>query len=244
MNLSRNSFLATLATLTVVALTTNTAQAQLPAPSTLSGLNPGDTYQFIFVTSGTTAATTAGATFYNTFVQTAANTAGIGTSLSMTWKAMVATGIQSSPVRADVNAPVTATTKVYLINGTMVANGGTNPFYSNTNHLAAINITELGGTLSTQVWTGSNASGSESGSGLVGNGVNANPVWGLSGGTVATNSSGSSWSREGNATWTQTKSLYGISNALVYTVSSAPEPGTLAFLALGGMLVLARRRRK
>ena len=244
MNLSRNSFLITLTTMSLVALTVTTGHAQLPNPATLTGLNPGDTYQFIFVTSGTTAATTAGATFYNTFVQTAANNVGIGNTLSMTWKAMVATGIQSSPVRADANAPVAATTKVYLINGTQIANGGTNAFYSNTNHLAAINITELGGTLNTQVWTGSNASGSESGSGLVGNAANQNPVWGLSGGTTASNSSGSSWSREGNATWTQTKSLYGISNALIYTVSSAPEPGTLALLALGGTLVLARRRRK
>jgi hypothetical protein len=148
MNLSRSTFLKTLATLTFFALTLTPVHAQLPNPATLTGLNPGDTYQFIFVTSGATAATTAGATFYNTFVQTAANNAGIGNTLSMTWKAMVSTGIQSSPVTALTNAPVASTTKVYLINGTMVANGGTNPFYTlANNHLAAINITELGGTL-------------------------------------------------------------------------------------------------
>ncbi len=228
------------------------AQTLLPSPSSLPGLSLGDTYRFVFVTSGTTASSTAGSTFYNNFVQTAANSVSIGTSLGLTWKAIVSTGTQASPTSALTNAPVSATTKVYLLNGTQVANGGTNPFYSGSaNHLVAMNFSEIKTTVNRNVWTGGNAAGSESGSGLLGQPADGNgPVYGYSGGTLAAAGDPNSWSRvgnNGNGNFGSAYSLYAVSGPLTYTASVTPEPGTLAltvaFCVVGSGFFVRRRKK-
>lgn len=206
--------------------------AALPLASTLTGLNPGDTYQFVFVTSGTIGAGSGSLSTYNTFVQNAANSAGFGNTISMTWTASASTG--SSPNRALDNAPIAGTTKVYLLDGTMVADGGSAPFYpasESVNHLAAINLTELLTTVNGNVWTGGNTNGSESGSGLLGSG---RPVYGFSGGANGARGNADSWARVGNDSNTIANHLYAVSNALVYNAGtvSTPEPGYFAPVAL------------
>lgn len=215
--------------------------ATLPASSALSGLNSGDTYHFVFVTNATTAASNTTLAFYNNFVQTAANAAGIGNTIGLTWTAMVSVG--GSPLRGVDNAPVSATSRVYLLNGTMVANGGTNPFYTEAvDHLAPINYTETEATLTSGlVWTGGNANGTESGSGLVGG---SNPIAGDLNGLLACRCTGG-WARNGNAGPNSNQfRLYAISAPLTVAANTAvPEPSTLGLsaLALGALIAIRRR---
>lgn len=233
---------AFLPALVLTAIATSTFATTLPTPESL-GLTPGQQYQFVFVTSGTTTATASAQSTYNTFVQNAADAAGIGSTLSLTWKAFVSTGTQASPNTAASNAPVSATTPVFLVNGTQVANGSTVPFYSiSVDHLAAMNISELGTTVNRNVWTGSNANGSESGTGLLGQPADANgPVIGISSGTKATSGDPAGWARtgnNGNGQFSSAYSLYAISSVLV-----APEPSSLALIGVAGIALVCRRKR-
>lgn len=208
----------------------------LPTATSL-GLNPGDQYAFVFVSSTLTAATSTNITTYNTFVQNLADSASIGTSLGLTWKAAVAV---SNTVKPNTNAPVASGVKVFLVDGTKVVNTG---FYSNVNHLAAISITELGTTYTgtDRVWTGaSDGLGNESGSGLMGS---DSPVFGHASGKNWDRGFTDSWMREGNATNTEQYHLYAVSNVL--TASNAvPEPGTWAMLLTGLAAAGLKARRR
>jgi hypothetical protein len=216
----------------------------IPLASALAGLNPGDTYQFVFVTSGKTG-NSSNLAGYNTFAQNAANAAGIGSSVGVTWSAVLSTGSGTS--RAFANAPVAATSKVFLLDGSMVADGGSHPFYSATelqDHLHAINVTEILTTLTSGfVWSGGNSSGGESGSGLVGG---SSPVLGSIMGTLACRCSSpgdGGWARWGNGASTGTNSIYAVSS--VFTApSGAPEPSTLLMTGsvLAGLALVRRRR--
>ncbi len=211
----------------------------LPSATSL-GLNPGQQYAFVFVTSTLTAATSNNIATYNTFVQNLANANSIGTSLSMTWNAAVAV---SASIKPNTNAPVPVGVKVFLLDGTMVANGGTNRFYHNVNHLAPIQITELGTgfTGTDRVWTGaSDGNGNESGSGLLGA---ANPVFGHANGTNWDRGFTDSWAREGNNANSNLYRLYAVSNVLTVTNTVTPEPSTWA-LMVSGLAVAAIRRRR
>ncbi|QOV92184.1 PEP-CTERM sorting domain-containing protein [Humisphaera borealis] len=233
--ISIKRFRAVVALLASLASGTAANAAVLPLPETL-GLTNGEQYQFVFVTNSTTFGSSASLSTYNNFVQTAANNASIGTSVGLTWKAIVSVGSGSS--NAASNAPASATVKVYRIDGVQVANGGTNPFYSGSaNHLAAINVTELGTTVNRNVWTGGNANGSESGSGLLG--TAANPIYGYSGGTLAANGDPNSWSRIGNIDSGNPYSLYALSGVL-----TAPEPSSLMVAGLMLTALAGRRRRR
>lgn len=241
--------------LAVASLSVSSA-AVIPAASTLAGLNPGDTYRFVFVSSTTTSNSNSLAT-YNNYVQGLANSASIGASAGVTWTAVLSVGSGSN--NAASNAPVSATTRVYLLDGTMVANGTTVPFYTGTtvDHLAAINYTETGVTLTGStnfVWSGGNASGSESGSGLVGGG---RPVLGnasgLSGcpcrGTNPGETPGGGWARYDNTdnlglSSTGSFRVYAMSSLFTAPTSSAvPEPSTfgMAAIALAAVAFLRRK---
>lgn len=211
----------------------NAGAALLPTESQL-GLAAGEQYAFVFVTSGTITASSSSLSTYNTFVQNAADAASIGTSIGRTWKAMVNTGI--SPNRAIDNAPVASNVKVFRIDGVMVANGSTSPFYHFTvDHLAPINYTELGTTVSRNVWTGGWANGTESGSGLLG--TSATPVFGESGSIGAAAAPGG-WARAGNQASGTSNSLYALSNVM----TAIPEPSSLALVGIAGLPLLKRRR--
>lgn len=231
------------AALCLLALSTVPASfaATILPSSSLSGLNPGDTYRFVFVTDGTIGGGSSNLSDYNTFVQNAANAANIGTGISLGWKAVLSTN--GSPNRARDNAPVTATTKVYLLDGTMVADGGNHPFFSpaeDQDHLAAISLTELGTTITGLVWSGGNSSGTESGSGRLGGG---NPVYGDATGTLACRCT-NGWARVGNTSGTTALHVYAISDEFTVSQAAVPEPSTYAMVgsAIAGLAFLRRRR--
>lgn len=149
---------------------------------------------------------------------------------------MVNTGV--SPNRAVDNAPVASNVKVFRIDGVMVANGTTSPFYHiSVDHLAPINYTELGTTVSRNVWTGGWANGTESGSGLLG--TSATPVFGESGSIGAAAAPGG-WARAGNQSSGVSNSLYAVSNVM----TAIPEPSSMTLVGLAGLPLLTRRRAK
>ncbi|MCC6682075.1 MAG: hypothetical protein IT445_14330 [Phycisphaeraceae bacterium] len=76
-------------------------------------LSLGDTYQLVFVSSTTTTAQSSDISYYNSFVQAAAAATGMG---QITWHA-----IASTPA-ADATSNALVSTRVYDMNGDLVAN--------------------------------------------------------------------------------------------------------------------------
>jgi hypothetical protein len=217
------------ATTTTVAATTTTTTTAAAGGGLVSdpggftapaGLSLGNTYQLVFVSSTTRDATSNDSADYDTHVQNAANAAGIGSGVSVTWKAI-----------ASLNVPlvhagnyVGATEAVYLVDGTKVASAGA--FWSQT-HDAAINIDEDGNTYNGNVWTGTDWEGWRNNSGL---------------GTLGGNGGNSAYGKSDvylNATWAvdalvvQSTSLpfYAVSEELTVVAGAGPvaTPGTLIF---------------
>lgn len=184
------------------------------------GLSPGDTYQLVFVTSGTTAATSKDIADYNAFVQAAAITAGMG---SITWRALGS----SLGVEAHANALVTA--PVYNLNGELVATGFAD-FWDGT-HAGDIDFDETNSARNTNVWTGTLGSGA---SGGAGNALGeATPWWGES-----TLNASAAWTARGTNANTVSYSLYALSEQLTFV----PEPGAVGLLAILLAAPLACRR--
>lgn len=86
--------------------------------STPSGLNPGDTFRFLFVTQGTTSATSSAISDYDTFVNGQAAGAIYG-GTTVNWKAIGSTG--SVNARDHVGGYGTSV-PIYVPNGTRIAN--------------------------------------------------------------------------------------------------------------------------
>ena len=217
----------------VLALVTSAAGA-IVVPT---GLNPGDKYHLVFVTSTTRNATSTSIADYNAFVQSAADAAGIGNTVGATWYAIGGT----ETVAAKVNAVVGATTPVYLLNGTTkVADNFADMWDNNIDN--KINLTENLTTYGGFVWTGSYAGGGIPDSGQQWLGDNRfggdfeGPVIGNA------NSKASQWIDDGGKQSSTLRPLYALSEEL--TVAAVPEPGTMVLLGLASGALLLRRRRK
>jgi hypothetical protein len=204
----------------LVLATHSTARAALITPA---GLLPGDTYQLVFVTSGTTAATSSDIADYDAFVQAAAAAAGMG---SVAWHAIGSTLSVDARDHALVSAPV------YNMNGELVATSF-DDFWDGT-HSAGIDFSESNAGRNTNVWTGTLESGVTGGSGAALG--EARPWWGES--TLATG-----WTEHGRQDNTVSYSLFALSAPLTVV----PEPGVawllgLASAGLAGRGLLRRSR--
>lgn len=200
-----------------------------------TGLNPGDKYHLVFVTSTTRDATSTAIADYNAFVQLAANAAGIGSGDGVDWFAIGST----ETVAARDNAVVGANTPVYLLNGTTkVADNFADMWNGNIDF--KINRTETGATYSGLVWTGSNEYGQIPtwNDQWLGDPAGEGPVGG------SANAANSGWldSGAGNENPASLLPFYALSEEL--TVQSVPEPGTMGLLGLASVALLLRRRRK
>jgi len=108
-------------------LGTSAAQAALVVVPT--GLNPGDQYRLVFVTSGTRNATSSNINDYNTFVTNQVTGSALATQLTtagfnlgtITWKAIGSTFATSAKVNTGTDGSQ-PDVPIYLIDGNKVAN--------------------------------------------------------------------------------------------------------------------------
>jgi hypothetical protein len=207
-----------------IALTSGAAQAALITPP---GLQPGDTYQLAFVTSGTFKATSGDIAEYDALVQAAAAAAGMG---SVTWRVIGSTLGVSAIDHAVVSAPV------YNMNGALVATGFTD--FWDGDHADDLDYDEFNAARNFNVWTGTLGTGASGGSGAALG--EAQPWWGES-----TLNASQSWTQHDRQDNSVDYALYALSEPLTVV----PEPGIVWLLAVAplglvGRALLRRRARR
>ncbi|MFM8300315.1 MAG: PEP-CTERM sorting domain-containing protein [Microcystis aeruginosa] len=125
MKIKQLGFVSGVALATLV--TASAAQAALVVVP--PGLNPGDQYRLVFVTSGTRNATSSNINDYNTFVTNQVTGSALATQLTtagfnlgtITWKAIGSTSATSAKVNTGTDGSQ-PDVPIYLINGNKVAN--------------------------------------------------------------------------------------------------------------------------
>jgi hypothetical protein len=218
----------------------SSARASVTPPA---GLNIGDTYRLVFVTSTTIDATSTDISVYNAHVTAAAAAMGFGPGIF--WAALAST--QSVNALANLQSAVAlsatdTTTPFFNTAGQLIATGltvaSTGLYQGNTgNHLATI-LTEDGEvSTANDVWTGTHAAGNTAGTAFLG-GASGNARTGRSAQLDF------DWTSQGALSRTNLLPLYGVSGLLTVTSSPVPEPTTVALM--GGALLaigLAKIRR-
>lgn len=235
-------------------LTACVAVLAIPAHATTlavpAGLQPGDEYRLIFVTSTTTTNPSSLASYYNSFVTSAATAGGsafasITASYGLGWFAIGT--FTNSNVFDNIGFSADSV-GIYGLDGTKVA-AGTGTASAQTAgelfggalisgsggiHLAETGVNRAGAT----VWTGTNQFGGgvriiQAGSPLDNYNVQTGQVG-------ATNSTWINSSRDNNATIAY--SMYGISSTITVQ-DNAPEPTTVVLAGVGILLLTCVKRR-
>jgi hypothetical protein len=209
------------------------------APITVpAGLNPGDHYRLAFVTSSTRDSASPNIADYNAFVTTAANSSLELAALGTTWTAIGSTVAVWARDNTSTNPNVSSGYPVYNLAGSLVAANNSELWGATfTTFLSApVNITESGAAFDGLVWTGTHEDGT--GAGIYSLGYPAPDRYAGTSDSVSRN-----WmSSTGIGPYTVPRPLYAISDVLTVV----PEPSTMhmAFLALSGLVVITRYRRK
>ena len=204
------------------------ANAALVEPA---GLNPGDTYHVIFVSSTTRDATSADILDYDAHVNAAADGAGIGSGIGLDWRALGSTTSVSaydhlSPLFSDPD-----NTPIYNQNGDLVATS-LNDLFSGGALDGPILYDENGVELITLVWTGTFRFGDAYTSFTLGSANNF---------TIYGNSDiqfSSAWVTNASSDASVNRSLYGMSGA----ITVVPVPAAV-WLFGSALLGLSWRRR-
>ncbi len=128
---------------------------KLAQPGTIAtvppGLQPGDQYRLVFVTSTTRDAASANIADYNTFVSGRAAAVSQLNALGTTWKAIAAT--LAVDVRTNTLTGATDTSvPIYRLDGAQVATGNTDLWDASIAY--PISINESGTSVTARVWTG------------------------------------------------------------------------------------------
>jgi hypothetical protein len=222
--------------ITAVAFALSPIHLHASAITVPTGLNPGDTYRIVFVTSDTRDATSTNIDDYNTFVTAAANRDAGLAALASRWYALAST----PSVDAYQNAAIFSPIPIYNTAGQLVSPGyiylpSSLPF------LHAIWYTETGEETTTVVWTGTNPDGTRAitsirgwgplGTTFVQYGMNSTLIerW-----TVASNQISSGPSTDLNP-------FYGISEVLTVP-QPTPEPATSAMIGIGALFAMGYGR--
>ncbi|MES9881755.1 MAG: VPLPA-CTERM sorting domain-containing protein [Sedimenticola sp.] len=101
-----------------IAILSTSVNASLVVPA---GLNPGDNYHVVFVSSTTRGPTSSDISDYDTHVQNAADAAGIGTSIGLNWRAIVSTETVDAITHLGSLFSDKTTIPIYNQNGDLVA---------------------------------------------------------------------------------------------------------------------------
>lgn len=200
-----------------------------------AGLNPGDTYQLVFVTRGTHDANDFGAAPYHSFVRTEAalNPSLTGTNEGVTYRAMVA-AFNDQNVLA--NAPIVG--PVYNFNGDLVAANQRDMYDGNLS--APIRYDQFGNRgVNFGVYTGYLADGSPDRVLRDGLGV----------GVGDSNRTDSRWALRGIGDEDGSRAFYGLSSVLTVPPpppdpDPIPEPTTFVIWSLLAMLGIGAYRRR
>ncbi|GJL51487.1 PEP-CTERM sorting domain-containing protein [Candidatus Nitrospira salsa] len=188
-----------------------------------TGLNPGDSYQLAFSTSGTRNAVSTDIGDYNAFVQGAADSAGIGLGSplgDMSWNAIAST----ETVAALDNAVVS--TLVYNLGGALVATGFADMWDGSL--LAPINFNEFGNSNARAIWTGSRTDGTQSISNVLGD-PSSSSTLGIEG------LSNALWIDRGSFPSSGPRPFYALSEPI--SVAHAPVPVPSSILLFGSGLM-------
>ncbi|MCA9057107.1 MAG: hypothetical protein KDA85_01350 [Planctomycetaceae bacterium] len=195
------------------------ATADLLAPT---GLNPGEQYRIVFVSSTQIDGVSGALSVYNAHVTNAANS-GTETSklAAATWTAIASVAAVSA--RSNTGTTGSAAIPIYLVDGTTKVADGYDDFWDAT--LAApINLDESGNAIAVNsfVWTGTATDGSQ----FFGNEL---------GGAAAPRignwaASDSDWISAGTGGHSVLRSVYGLSSVLTVT-AAVPEPHSSAVVA-------------
>jgi len=244
MKIKQLCFVSGVALATLV--TASAAQAALVVVPT--GLNPGDQYRLVFVTDGTRDAQSTDINTYNSFVTNEANKPALNSALTtagfnlgtITWNAIASTESVAARDNTGTN-PSSTGVPIYLIDGNRVANNNADLWDGTIN--VPINRTPSDlGSISSNVWTGSNTDGS------IDINLGGTPTGaGRTGNSAANNST---WIFDSISSLTSTSPrFYGMSSILTVPGSpvSVPEPTSLlGYITLGGLMLgsAVRKARK
>lgn len=197
-----------------------------------SGLNVGDTYHLIFVSSTTRNATSPNVSDYDAHVQAAADAAGIGTGSAigdLTWSAIVSTPTISAADHINV------TGSVYSLDDTFIAAGESDLF--DFSLAAAVNLTELMQSATDIAWTGTNGDGTSAGSGVLGSLTQDLSIVGEIGMTNGR------WLRAFFRNQAESHAIYGISQELTVGPNpTIPEPVSATVWFVLAILAVRVRR--
>jgi PEP-CTERM motif len=203
------------------------------APVTVPlGLNPGDEYRLVFVTSTTRDATSTNIADYNAFVSAAANTQQVLVALGTTWTAIASTGAVDARDNTGTNPFVVTGVPIYLLDGvSLVANDNADLWDAAIANPIMIN--ESGAALNTLVWTGTTRFG------IAGPGFpQGSPLGSVTNDVIRgiSSSVGPSWVDGTGTPAAALSSFYALSGVLI-APTVVPEPGTLFLFMLGLLLV-------
>lgn len=206
-----------------------TALAQAAVVTVPAGLNPGDQYRLVFVTSASRDAMSSNIADYNTFVSNLALNVPELAALGTTWSAIGSTSSVNARDNTGTNPAVSSGVPIYRLDGDQVAVNNADLWDGGL--LAGIDVTELGATVgNTVVWTGTGVSGAANAPLGSSNASNGTPplvlptpyLWITNYSPMASDELGL---------------LYGMSGVLTVV----PEPGSIVLGALGLCAVVGHR---
>lgn len=203
------------------------------------GLNPGDSYRLVFVTSTTRDATSANLADYDTFVNLAATSIPELAALGTTWSVIGATlTMNASDHLGGSPAPI------YNLGGLLVANGMGGPtglfggLGGSIQHM--IDYQENGQSIfAVKVWSGTNPANGDRTTTPLGGGIGLSSTL-ASFGTIDNNCCAFQWLANSSEAYTLEHRFYGISGILTVP-NSTPEPNS-AFAVILGLVAICHRR--
>jgi len=191
------------------------------------GLNPGDLYRLVFVTSGTRDATSSNIADYNSFVTAQANQNPALQALGTNWRAIGSTISIDARDNTFTN-PADQGVEIFNLGGEKVA--VSNADFWDDSLMSSISVDQLGAFTADFVGTGTSNTGELSPGSTLGSDVIQ---------VGASDSTGNAWVSLGFGDDARGWRFYGISDVL----TAVPEPGSLLMVGLGTFVLSIARRR-